>query len=208
VRAQSTRLILLGLGANQAGAWGSPAETLRQTLIELPRMGAEVAGVSRLYQTLPVGGPSQGDYRNAVVAVHCNHSPGGLLRDLKELERRAGRRLTGRWGPRALDIDILSHGGRLLGWGRRLDRSQRPRAASDARVPPGLVIPHPRLHTRAFVLVPLLDLAPHWHHPGLGQTARALLADMPHHRQSVRLSSETWPRPVSPKAHWGILAPR
>jgi 2-amino-4-hydroxy-6-hydroxymethyldihydropteridine diphosphokinase len=90
-----------------------------------------------------------------------------LLRLLKRIERRAGRTRTRAMAPRALDIDILDHGGRRMGWPPR--RRERGR----------LIIPHPELHARAFVLVPLLDVAPAWRHPVLGLTAKALLSRLP-----------------------------
>jgi 2-amino-4-hydroxy-6-hydroxymethyldihydropteridine diphosphokinase len=87
-----------------------------------------------------------------------------LLRLLKRLERRAGRRTTPPLQPRPLDIDILDLGGRRLNWPAR-GRKRR-----------GLVLPHPLLDRRAFVLIPLLELAPHWSHPVLGVPAKTLLA--------------------------------
>jgi 2-amino-4-hydroxy-6-hydroxymethyldihydropteridine diphosphokinase len=87
-----------------------------------------------------------------------------LLRLLKRLERRAGRRVTPPLQPRPLDIDILDLGGRRLNWPAR------------RRVSGQLVLPHPLMHERAFVLIPLMEVAPHWSHPVLGVRARTLLA--------------------------------
>jgi 2-amino-4-hydroxy-6-hydroxymethyldihydropteridine diphosphokinase len=100
-----------------------------------------------------------------------------LLRLAKRIERQAGRRLGGHWGPRSLDIDVLDYGGRSYGSpSRRRRRGQ-------------LVLPHPEMHRRAFVLVPLLEVVPHWSHPALGATARTLLARLgPSHRRGVRQS--------------------
>jgi 2-amino-4-hydroxy-6-hydroxymethyldihydropteridine diphosphokinase len=94
-------------------------------------------------------------------------APAALLRLIKRIERRAGRRLGVRWGPRCLDIDILDNGGRRLGWPRR--RRQQGR----------LMLPHPEMHLRAFVLVPLLEVDPHWRHPTLAVSGRTLLARLP-----------------------------
>jgi len=100
--------------------------------------------ISPIYETQPVGGPPQPDYLNAVVAVETALSPRELLGVAKALEAEAGRQPSDpdhRWGPRPLDIDVLMVGD------ERVDE-------------PDLVVPHPRIHQRAFVLAPLADVAP------------------------------------------------
>jgi 2-amino-4-hydroxy-6-hydroxymethyldihydropteridine diphosphokinase len=101
----------------------------------------EVAAVSGVYETAPVGGPPQPPYLNAVLEVRTRLDPLALLEVAQGLERAAGRRRTVRWGPRTLDVDLLWVGGRRL---------RHPR----------LELPHPRMRERGFVLVPLADLAP------------------------------------------------
>jgi len=156
--------LLLALGANQAGAWGPPGEALQRARAELSHAGVRVLASSPIYDTLPLGPGRQSPYLNAVLLAEAHMAPAALLRLIKRLERCAGRRPSRRWGPRPLDIDILDFGGRRLGSPRR-------------RLQPGrLVLPHPELHRRAFVLVPLLEVDPHWHHPTLAATGRALLA--------------------------------
>jgi 2-amino-4-hydroxy-6-hydroxymethyldihydropteridine diphosphokinase len=159
----SNRLIL-GLGANIAGAWGSPKDTLFRALDALRQQGLVPLCHSDIFRTKPVGGGRQPDYFNAVVLTEARLAPAALLRLLKGLERRAGRRPGRPLGPRPLDIDILDYGGRRLGWPGR----ERGRAR--------LVLPHPEAHRRAFVLVPLAQVAPQWRHPVLGASARILLA--------------------------------
>jgi len=103
--------------------------------------GITVAAVSRVYETAPVGGPEQGPYLNAVVALRTNLGPAELLAVAHRIEDQAGRARTERWGARTLDIDLL-----LLG---------------DTRLEtPDLTIPHPRMWQRGFVLAPLADVAP------------------------------------------------
>jgi 2-amino-4-hydroxy-6-hydroxymethyldihydropteridine diphosphokinase len=105
--------------------------------------GVTVVEVSPVYETAPVGGPPQDDYLNAVVAVETDLRPRELLGVAQGLEARAGRVRAERWGPRTLDVDVL-----LVG---------------DAVVDDeDLVVPHPRMRERAFVLVPLADLDPTW----------------------------------------------
>ena len=199
------RRILLALGANRAGAWGPPAETLGRTLMELGRAGIRPAVVSHLYETAAMGAPSRTTYRNAVLSAWTSLAPVRLLQTVKRLEVMAGRRTTHRWGPRVLDIDVLDDPACRLGWWRRASPTavtgrliaQRQQHSLDAHKPDvrqGLVIPHPQLHRRAFVLVPLLDVAPHWRHPVTGRAARALLARLPRQRHDVRLAPEAWPR--------------
>ena len=87
------RDVLLGLGANSPGRWGSPAQTLRLSLIRLAQSGVHPVGVSRLYRTRPVGGPKQASFLNAVVLAQTSLAPGSLLRILKHLERTADQRI-------------------------------------------------------------------------------------------------------------------
>lgn len=124
----------LGLGSNL----GDRAGHLRRAVSGLP----DVVAVSPLYETEPVGGPAgQGPYLNLVVELDTELSPRRLLERGQALEQAAGRVRTERWGPRPLDVDVL-----LVG--------------SDSVDEPDLVVPHPRLWERRFVLAPLADLAP------------------------------------------------
>jgi 2-amino-4-hydroxy-6-hydroxymethyldihydropteridine diphosphokinase len=119
---------------------------------------------SRVFSTAPQGPGLQVRYLNAVALVAAPLPPAALLRLLKRIERDAGRRSGPKWGPRPLDLDILDYGGWRIGWPpRRRQRGQ-------------LILPHPEMDARAFVLVPLLEVAPHWRHPVLGLGVRALLA--------------------------------
>jgi 2-amino-4-hydroxy-6-hydroxymethyldihydropteridine diphosphokinase len=103
--------------------------------------GIRVVAVSPVYETEPVGGPVQGDFLNAVVAVDSDLSARELLELALSVEQVAHRVRTERWGPRTLDVDILTFGDETI-------------------VEPDLEIPHPRLRERAFVLAPLHDVAP------------------------------------------------
>jgi 2-amino-4-hydroxy-6-hydroxymethyldihydropteridine diphosphokinase len=165
--------VVLGLGANTPGLWGEPEESLSTALRLLSRGPVPLDIVSQLYETRPVSSVRQPNYLNLVAAGRTRLPPAGLLRVLKQLERAAGRRL-GVWsGPRPLDIDIIDYAGRRIG-------------RSTSRRRSGLVLPHPEAHRRAFVLVPLAGMLPHWRHPGLGQTAAMLLARLPRKGREVR----------------------
>lgn len=169
--------LFLALGSNRAGPWGSPGETLCRARRELVGAGLQLLASSRIYATVPLGPGRQPAYLNAVLLAETDAAPAVLLRLIKRIERLAGRRLGAHWGPRSLDIDILDHGGRRLGWPPR----RRPRGR--------LILPHPEMHRRAFVLVPLLEVDPHWRHPVLAVGGHTLLARLIRvNRQGVRQS--------------------
>ncbi|MGH9050754.1 MAG: 2-amino-4-hydroxy-6-hydroxymethyldihydropteridine diphosphokinase [Acidimicrobiia bacterium] len=133
------RRAYLGLGSNE----GDRVAHLQGAIDGLAATtGVRVVAVSPVYETEPVGGPPQGDYLNAVVALETTLSPRDLLDVAKRLEAAAGRTPGGeRWGPRPLDVDILLVGHELVD-------------------EPDLTVPHARLFERAFVLAPLGDLDP------------------------------------------------
>lgn len=158
---------LVGLGGNCPGPWGTPAETLARALRELGTGGVAVRAVSPFYETAAVGRAGQPPYVNAVAAIDTAMPPEALLRRIKQIERAAGRRGGSPWGPRTLDMDILDYKGRIRNW-----RGDAPRFARAGARP--LVLPHPWIEKRPFVLRPLLDVAPDWRHPVTKRTAKEL----------------------------------
>lgn len=162
-------MTLIGLGSNQKGTQGPPGAMLRWALGRLPQFGVRVNAVSALSYTSPVGVPGQDAYVNAVAAVETALSAHNLLRVLKQLEREAGRdqtrmRTRRRWDSRPLDLDIVDYKGRTM-----------VEAGPSRRRHP-LVLPHPLAHLRPFVVAPLLEVAPYWHHPVSHRSAAQLWA--------------------------------
>lgn len=174
----------IGLGANVGDVEATLAAAVH-ALAALP--GARLHGVSRLYETEPVGVTDQPRFRNAVVALDVLAGPDAatgataLLIALKSIERAFGRRERGRWGPRELDLDLIVFGRAQLAIerplaGRSLDSDVDP--AKAARL---LDVPHPDAAERLFVLAPLADLAPRLVPPGWDErvaTARARRASI------------------------------
>jgi 2-amino-4-hydroxy-6-hydroxymethyldihydropteridine diphosphokinase len=141
----------IGLGSNLGDSLAILQQAL-QVLNALEGVGVKVR--SQLYQTAPIG-PPQPDYLNCCALLHTRLTPAALLVQLLVVEQHFGRVRQERWGPRLLDLDLLLFG-------------------SDVIQTPELVVPHPRMHERAFVLIPLRDIAADWQHPILGQTIAEL----------------------------------
>jgi 2-amino-4-hydroxy-6-hydroxymethyldihydropteridine diphosphokinase len=158
----------IGLGSNL----GDSAAIVRRAMSELGTLG-EVVARSSLFRTKPWGVTEQPDFINAVVALEAALEPRALLAELKALEVRLGRVAGERWGPRVIDLDILTYG--------TLEVDE-----------PGLEIPHPQLRERAFVLAPLSEIAPDY---------RAAFEALPEAERATvrRLAPEADSPPGAPK---------
>jgi 2-amino-4-hydroxy-6-hydroxymethyldihydropteridine diphosphokinase len=179
----SQRTTLLALGSNQPSTHDkSSIAVLTCALALLLSRGIVPIARSHYYLSEPLGTVRQAAYVNAVVAVECDKSIGLILREIKQIERAMGRRTGVRWGPRVLDIDIVTHrgqyaSGQSLGW---VDKTSRSTAWRRGQV----VLPHPESHRRKFVLQPICDILPHWHHPIYNASAQQILRRLPQQRQS------------------------
>lgn len=152
-------MILIALGANLPGRFGSPQAMLEAALQRLPGLGVFPLACSRWYETAPVPISDQPNYVNGVALVGSIHDAEGTLRVLHAVEDDFGRVRGERNAARVLDLDLIDFNGEV--------REAAP------------ILPHPRMHERAFVLVPLHDVAPDWRHPLLGQDIATLIAALP-----------------------------
>lgn len=172
-------LFLLALGANTGPGPADDAGRLHAALKRINAEAGQVTAISGMYRTpaFPQGaGP---DFANACAVIESSLSPEALLVVLHAIEAAMGRRRAGRWGQRVIDIDILAMDDAVLP-DRATLRRWMALAPDDQRLlaPDTLLLPHPRLHERGFVLVPLADVAPSWVHPLTGQSVRTMLAAM------------------------------
>ena len=154
------RLILVGLGANLPSAFGEPAATLRAALRRLEEAGAKTVRLSRFWRSEPVPVSDQPWFVNAVAAIATDLPPDPLLALLHGIEAEFGRVRGVVNAPRLIDLDLLAYG--------REVREAGP-----------VILPHPRLDRRAFVLMPLADIAPGWRHPVTARPLTDLIANLP-----------------------------
>jgi 2-amino-4-hydroxy-6-hydroxymethyldihydropteridine diphosphokinase len=153
---------IVALGANLPSRFGSPQQTLFAALTEMAKRNVWPVGVSRIWKTAPVpyvdGMPW---FYNAVAEVETSKTAHDLLKTLLEIEQDFGRVRTERNAPRLLDLDLISYDNLMIEEG------------------PDILVPHPRMHERAFVLLPLMDIAEEWIHPQNGLTLEQLIKNLP-----------------------------
>ncbi len=154
-------MILIALGSNMFGPWGSPAQTLARAGRELNHFPLRLIKLSTLIETSPHGVLNQPNFVNAVAVIETALSADALIRKLHMIEHQAGRRRRKRWGPRTLDLDILDYKGEVRP--ARKNHSLR------------LVLPHSAIADRSFVLLPITEIAAGWKHPVSRKTALAMI---------------------------------
>lgn len=151
--AVNSERIYLGLGSNM----GQRQENIQQAVEKIRCIqGMDVQQLSEIIETNPIGGPPQNKFLNSVLEGEFAGTPQKLLSEVLFIEKDLGRVRTVRWGPRTIDIDILFYGSRIIHT-------------------PELIIPHPRLQERGFVLRPLAGIAPGFVHPVSGRTVAQML---------------------------------
>ena len=177
---------LVALGSNQVFAKADARETLAMAVAAIDEMLGVIRGVSRFFRT-PAFPPGSGpDFVNAALSLETDLLPRELLEGLHGIEERFGRSRRTRWAARTLDLDLISYDDLVLpdrqtcqNW-VDLPLDQQMQVAPDT-----LILPHPRLAERAFVLVPLADVAANWRHPLTGKSVKQMLEALPEDDISV-----------------------
>lgn len=168
-------MILVALGANLPSRHGTPLQTLIAARQALQDRGLDLVASSRVWLTAPVPVSDQPWFHNAVIRVETPKTSHEILSVLNDVEHAFGRVRTVRNAARILDLDLLAYGG-------------------DISDDPALTLPHPRMQDRAFVLLPLNDIAPEWMHPRLGLSVRDLVSALTREGGDVR--------PLKPEEDW------
>ena len=161
-------MILIALGSNISGPWGTPQQSVQHALQALNRDGLKLVEASRLLLTAPFGKPNQPPFVNAVAHIETHLAPLALLQKLQAIEKEAGRRRKTRWGPRTLDLDIIDYHGLVRLTGK-------------------LVLPHPGIAERIFVLKPISELAEKWRHPTSRLSAKIMLRKLKGYSQGQEI---------------------
>lgn len=177
---QIRSVALIALGSNRSSAQGDPREAVQKGIQSIVEKYEMIRGVSRLYRTPAFPAGSGPDFVNAVVAVETGDAPEKVIKMLHGIEQNMGRTRETRWGPRTLDLDLIALGGEVLP-DRQTHAEWRDLTLDQqmVRAPDRLILPHPRVQERAFVLVPLADVAPDWVHPVLNKSVSEMLAALP-----------------------------
>lgn len=166
--------VFLAMGGNIPSAVGAALDTQIAACDLLGQAGVALEAVSFVYETRPVPPSGQPDFINIVLMANVSMGANELLGLCLDVETKLGRQRGERWSARTLDVDLLAYGDEILP-----DRTQWRQVVGDPdpacilNVP---VVPHPRLHTRGFVLRPMADIAPAWVHPILGRSVSEMLA--------------------------------
>jgi len=168
-------MILIGLGANLPGVFGTAEENIQKALSLMPESGLSVIAASSVWKSAPVPISDQPWYHNAVCLVETDLSAHDVLKAIARIEDMAGRVRRERNAARVLDLDLLVYN-------------------DDVIEDELLSVPHPRMHERAFVLLPLQEIAPDWIHPTLKHSIAYLVNQLPSDQQIERIGADTIPR--------------
>lgn len=171
------KIVLISVGSNLTSAIGSPRETVLKARLMVERIVAVDVKMSRLFRSAAFPAGSGPDFVNAGFAFDSDLDPAELLGLLHEIEAEADRERVTRWSPRTLDLDLIAVGEEVAPTKTAWQYwAELPLEQQKVDTPKELILPHPRLQDRPFVLVPLSDLAPDWRHPVLRRTIGEMCA--------------------------------
>ena len=177
---KSQHYCLIAMGANLPSATGTALETLNKSLELFMLESLQVTRISKWFSTPAFPADSGPDFVNGAVMVKTDLTPEGVLAALHRIEAAMGRTRENRWEPRLCDLDLIAYDDMIL---PDLETFKRWKAldfsSQQTQTPDQLVLPHPRLQDRSFVLVPLNEIAPVWVHPVTGITVSEMLSALP-----------------------------
>lgn len=166
-------MIVIGLGSNlKTEKYSSSKEILEASISLLHEKGLRIVKISNFYETEPVPKSDQPWFVNAAICVETSFEAHELLRILHEIENELGRVRKERWEARIIDLDLLCYNEMVVPTKNEWKRK------SKEEIPNGVIIPHPRLHERDFVLIPMNEIASDWKHPIFDKTTQKLLDDL------------------------------
>ena len=176
----NNRQFLIALGSNISLGNAQPIEIIKRAIVELVKTDINLISLSRFYETPAYPEGSGPNFINSAVKAEANYSSQDMLLKLHKIEEKFDRQRVSRWSARTLDLDLLAVKGEVLP-SRKISQKwvDLPLSEQKKKIPSELVLPHPRIQDRAFVLLPLLDIEPNWTHPLFNKTVLQLYAELP-----------------------------
>ena len=176
---QKNHNFLIALGSNIGLAMSQPVAIIKRAIIELGKSDMNLVSLSRFYETPAFPTGSGPNFINSVVKVESKYSAHEILQELHKIENKFERQREFRWSARTLDLDLLALGEQVLpSRGVFQHWCDLPVSEQKEKIPTELILPHPRIQDRAFVLLPLLDVEPSWTHPILKKTVMQLYEEL------------------------------